>query len=219
MKNSKRMISTFLMLFFYSIAMAYAESAVVVYLRKIYYPDGFTLPLQPMPFQSMWVEIFREAATLVMLLSVAMLAGKNRIQRIGSFIFCFGIWDIFYYVWLKALLDWPAGWLEWDVLFLIPAVWLGPVLAPVLVSLGLIGTGILIFHSDLQGKPFSAGWTEWLLILTGCGIIFLSFIIQGDPESVDLSGMRYPWWMFVAGYAIALVGVVRMIFCVNMKRS
>jgi hypothetical protein len=38
-------IKTIIWLAVFSMAMGYLESAVVVYLRKLYYPDGFKFPL------------------------------------------------------------------------------------------------------------------------------------------------------------------------------
>ena len=35
-------------LLLYAVAMGYLEAAVVVYLRAIYYPEGFSFPLKPM---------------------------------------------------------------------------------------------------------------------------------------------------------------------------
>jgi hypothetical protein len=45
----------------YAVAMAYVESAVVVYLRALYYPHGFDLPLVPMPPAMVAIETGREA--------------------------------------------------------------------------------------------------------------------------------------------------------------
>ena len=84
----------------YAVAMAYLESAVVVYLRAIYYPHGFDFPLAPMPPGMAAIEIGREAATLIMLLGVAALAGADRWERFLAFCVAFGVWDIFYYAWL-----------------------------------------------------------------------------------------------------------------------
>ena len=83
----------------------------------------------------------REAATLVMLLGVAMLAGTDRWDRIALFCIAFGVWDIAYYVWLWVFLRWPPSLLTWDVLFLIPVPWVGPVVAPVIVSVVMIVGG------------------------------------------------------------------------------
>ena len=119
-------------------AMAYLESAVVVYLRALYYPSGFDFPLVPMDRSLVFTEVWREAATLIMLLAPAAILTRSRMERFAWFCFGFGVWDIFYYVWLKALLDWPADLLSRDLLFLIPVPWVGPVWAPCAISLGLI---------------------------------------------------------------------------------
>src|SRR5690606_3193495 len=79
-------------------------------------------------------EIGREAATLVLILTAAWLFGRSRQERVAYFLVIFAVWDVFYYVWLKVLLNWPASIMDWDILFLIPAVWASPVLYPVLVS-------------------------------------------------------------------------------------
>jgi len=123
---------------FFAIAMAFVESAVVVYLRELYYPEGFNFPLVLLPGRIALTEFLREIATLIMLLGIGFLAGRNFRQRFAWFIYSFAIWDIFYYVFLKLILDWPSSWLTWDILFLIPVIWTGPVLAPVLVSLTMI---------------------------------------------------------------------------------
>jgi hypothetical protein len=98
----------------------------------------------------MVIEITREFSTLLMLFSVAWISGRNFLQQLSVFLFLFGIWDIFYYVALKIFLDWPGSFLTWDLLFLIPITWLGPVLAPVICSVVMILTafifsGIILF--------------------------------------------------------------------------
>jgi len=121
----------------YAVAMAYVESAAVVYLRGIYYPHGFEFPLTPMSPSMAAIEIGREAAPIVMLLGVAALAGEDRWERFLAFCFSFGVWDLFYYGWLWTFIRWPPSLFTWDVLFLIPVPWAGPVLAPVLISVAL----------------------------------------------------------------------------------
>ena len=75
------------------------------------------------------VEIAREAATIVMLLCVAFIAEKTRRGRFACFMLVFGVWDIAYYLWLWATLSWPPSLFTWDILFLIPLIWTGPVIA------------------------------------------------------------------------------------------
>ncbi len=123
----------------FAVGMAYVEAAVVVYLRLLYYPDGFhieaALAQSVAPSNVLSIEIGREAATLVMLAAVAWLAAKRSWwERLAYFVWTFAIWDILYYVWLYVLLRWPPDLMTLDVLFLIPRVWVAPVLLPVAVS-------------------------------------------------------------------------------------
>ena len=93
----------------YAVAMGWLEAAVVVYLRMLYYPGGFTFPLKVMPWSVAWVEIAREAATLLMLVAVGILAGRNRLERFGYLLYAFGLWDIVYYLGLQLAIGWPGG--------------------------------------------------------------------------------------------------------------
>src|SRR5258706_13054156 len=104
----------------FSIAMGFLEAAVVVYLRKIYYPEGFRFPLAMMDPQLATIELLREASTVIMLAGVGILAGRSPQQRLALFFAAFSIWDLLYYVFLKLLLRWPESFFTWDILFLIP---------------------------------------------------------------------------------------------------
>ena len=146
-------------------AFAFIESAVVVYLRAIFYPDGFTFPIPdftkfPDVKFYLLTEIGREAATIVLIFTSSYLMAKKLRNRIAYFLIIFATWDIFYYVWLKVLLDWPASILDFDILFLIPGVWAGPVLAPVLTSILMICIGALL----LTTKPVTITKLSWALM-------------------------------------------------------
>lgn len=104
------------------------------------------------------IETSREAATIIMLISVAIIAGKNRKQRIGAFLISFACWDISYYVFLKIFVNWPASLMTKDVYFLIPVTWIGPVITPLIIS-----TALLIIGAKLYLHPESkipAKWNE-----------------------------------------------------------
>jgi hypothetical protein len=206
MNSLKRFIPTFLILILFSATMAYLESVVVVYLRSLYAGDGSILELTRLSARIIRIEIFREAATIIMLMSISMLAGHSRMQRMGVFSFCFGLWDIFYYLWLKILLDWPAGLLDVDILFLIPGPWIGPVLAPLLISAGLIGFGILLFIRDRSEIPIRNSWLAWVLILGGCVLMVESFLVHNHHVFESLDHIRYPWELFISGMAVAIGG-------------
>ncbi|MGO9512913.1 MAG: hypothetical protein ACLP2F_04620 [Steroidobacteraceae bacterium] len=89
------------------------------------------------------LEAFREAATILMLFSIAFLSsGIPRVQT-AVFLWAFAIWDIVYYAGLWATIRWPVAITDSDVLFLIPVPWFSPVWFPLLVS-GLVITAVLL---------------------------------------------------------------------------
>ena len=131
----------------WAIAFALVEAMVVVYLRRLFglqYRLTFTPADFRYPRAYLGYEQAREAATMVMLLGVGYLAGRTWLQRLAFWLFAFGVWDIFYYVWLWVLLRWPSSPGTRDLLFLIPREWWAPVWQPVLASLGFIAVAVLI---------------------------------------------------------------------------
>jgi len=160
----------------FAIAMGFLEAVVVVYLREIYYPDGFGFPLSRIEPGIFGVELIRELTTLVMLVSIGLLAGKSKNEKFAFFLFAFGIWDIFYYLGLKLFLNWPASLFTWDILFLIPVTWIGPVMAPVICSLTMIAMGTGILWIESKGRRFKFGLTAWVTILFGTVLVFASFV-------------------------------------------
>jgi hypothetical protein len=168
--------SLYFWLVLFAVAFACVEASVVVYLRALYYPEGFSFPLKPMSAPNAATEIVRECATLVMLAAAGWLAGRKRWERFAFFMIAFGVWDIFYYVWLKILVNWPASLLEYDVLFLLPFPWIGPVIAPVLVSLALIGSGALIVSRFSRGGGFKPSVMSWVFGGIGVGFLLFSFL-------------------------------------------
>jgi hypothetical protein len=200
-------------LLLYAAAMAYVESAVVVYLRALYYPRGFTFPLAPMPPGMAAIEIGREAATLLMLLGVAMLAGAQRRERMLAFFVSFGVWDVFYYAWLWVFLGWPPSLLTWDILFLIPVPWIGPVLAPVIVSLGLVAGGVALLRWEGTAHAAEFSRDVMLLMLAGAVLILLSFTLDFEVAVRQLPPPAFHWGLFCVGTALASAG-----FLLSLRR-
>jgi hypothetical protein len=192
----------------YAVAMAYVESAVVVYLRAIYYPQGFTFPLAPLPPGMAATEIGREAATLVMLLGVAMLAGRERWERFLAFCVSFGVWDLFYYVWLWLLIGWPPSLFTWDVLFLIPVPWIGPVLAPVIVSVLLVVGGLLLWRKGARGEPVRFPIPLRILALTGALLVLGSFVLDFRLVLRQMEPPPFRWGLFGFGVSLGVVALV-----------
>ena len=166
---------TFLWVTVFAIAMGFLETAVVIYMRLLLYPKGFAFPLAPIPSSLILVEILREAATIIMLLGIGVLAGKNAISRFAWFIYSFAIWDIFYYVFLKLLIHWPESLMTWDILFLIPTTWVGPVITPIITSLTMILLAILILITDWKKKNAKLNIREWSLLIIGSLVLIISF--------------------------------------------
>jgi len=194
-----------------AIAMANVETMIVVYLRRLYYADGFAFPLVIIDTSTMISEIIREACTLVMLATFGLAAGRTHAGKLAYFLIGFGLWDIFYYVWLKIILNWPASLLTWDVLFLIPVPWVGPVLAPVTVACTMVGMGLIILWLETQGSVLPAGKRVWLAQIVAALIIILSFTIDVVPR-LDAAGSAlaqwvpttYRWGMLMLGQALAI---------------
>ncbi|MBN2287826.1 MAG: hypothetical protein JXQ83_00740 [Candidatus Glassbacteria bacterium] len=193
----------------FSVAMAYLESAVVVYLRALHYPEGFGFPLVPIEPGRAVVEIGRELSTLAMLVAVACLAARTFYRRFAVFCITFGIWDIFYYFWLKVLLDWPQSLLTWDVLFLVPLPWIGPVLSPLLVSVSLIIGGWLILRRTGSGGRFAPNWREWAIDLGGALLILLSYTCDLEATLSFAMPRPYRWELLLVGLAAGYYALAR----------
>ena len=170
-----RLRNTFILVILFSIAMALLESSVVVYIRELLYPEGFGFPLVEMKPMLAITEISREAATIIMLVMVGILAGRTFIQRFAWFIFCFAVWDIFYYVFLKLLIGWPETLLDWDVLFLIPVTWTGPVISPLIVCIYMLYLSVLLLIQSNRGIEIIIRNYEYVLLLTGSVILIIAF--------------------------------------------
>ena len=197
----------------YAIAMAWVESAVVVYLRT---PIDRVIPYQadPLPLSVGfgWIELVREVATLVMLLTVGWLAGRNGRGRLGYTVIAFGVWDIFYYIFLIPMCGWPQSPLDWDVLFLIPLPWWGPVLSPVLISLVMIIGGVMAALGEHFHNPAWPRWQAWVLNGCGIGLALYAFmttaleVIQSGEEAIRQAlPVSFNWPLF--GLALVLLAV------------
>ena len=192
----------------FAIAMAYLESAVVVYLRALYYPRGFDFPIVPMPGNMVGVEVAREAATIVMLFVAGRLGAATGWQRFAGFMFLFGVWDIFYYVWLKVLLAWPASLGTWDILFLIPVPWLGPVWAPIVISISLILAALAIEHTVKRGRTIRVIVLERIALVAAGLLVILSFTLDWKLAMTGGRPERFPAAIFWAGEVLGLAVLV-----------
>jgi hypothetical protein len=194
--------------FVFAVAFAFVESAVVVYLRALYYPEGFFFPLRILATSHISVELSRELATMVMIAAVAMLARTRAWERFGFFIFIFGIWDIFFYLWLKVCINWPLSLLDWDILFLIPIPWISPVIAPVLVALILAICGGIIVVRSGHGITMRLTALPVALWLCGTAVILYSFVVDTGATLGGLMPRPYHYELLGIGLALYIAAFV-----------
>jgi len=169
----------------YAIAMAYLEAVVVVYLRALLgLTDITAVDVSLGPYGL--VEIGREVATVVMLAAVGWMAGRHAKERWAYGLFAFGLWDIAYYVWLKLLIDWPASLLGWDLLFLIPLPWWGPVLAPALIAVLICVAAVLAVVWMARGQRL--GITPFRLASVVGGALLALYVFMSDAIRAVLAG-------------------------------
>ncbi|MFY9151610.1 MAG: hypothetical protein WAO52_06340 [Prolixibacteraceae bacterium] len=168
--------SNFIWIGVFGIAMGALEAIVVVYLRQIYYPTGFEFPLKFIDPKMVMVEWLREIATILMLVAVGIITGKNRLEKFSYFLYAFAIWDIFYYLWLFILLGWPSSLFTWDILFLIPVTWIGPVLAPVICSFTMILLSVVFIFNKSAKSELKLKSVEWGLLFSGVILILYTFM-------------------------------------------
>ena len=210
----------------FATAMAWVESAVVFYLRTMI--DRIQ-PYQPNPLPEFrgfeLAEIVRELATMIMLATVGWLAGRTTRSRIGYSLVAFGVWDIGYYAFLKILCGWPATLLDWDLLFLIPLPWWGPVLAPMLIAALMILWGTLA--SQFERNDWS-GWSNkrtWLFCGLGIALGLYVFMVdairvagQGEAALRNSLPETFNWPVFILALALMsapVVEAVRQVFSKN----
>lgn len=203
----------------FAIAMAWVESAVVFDLRTMvdrlepYRADPLPLVGKLGP-----VELVREFATLVMLFTAGVLAGKTWRARWGYTLVAFGVWDIFYYVFLKVMCGWPHSLLDWDILFLLPLPWWGPVLAPVLIALLMIAWGTLA--TQFEPKPFSRVSTRVTWVLAFAGVLLALYVFMSDALRVADQGVEvirkvlpveFNWPLFLVALGLMAVPLARLL--------
>lgn len=201
----------------FAVAMAWVESAVVFDLRTFvnriepYQADPLPLIGRLGP-----VELVRELATMIMLFTVGVLAGKTWRQRWGYAALAFGVWDIFYYVFLKVMCDWPHSLLDWDILFLLPLPWWGPVLAPMLIAALMISWGTLVTQFEHSHPPALSNLHVW--ITTFLGMFLALYVFMTDAMRVANQGVavirnvlpeHFNWPLFLVALLLMSAPVVQ----------
>jgi hypothetical protein len=192
----------------YAIAMALMEAIAVVYIRGLLRITNDHVALGPY----VTMEMCREAATLVMLVAVGWLAGRRGFDRLAYGMFAFGLWDIWYYVWLKVLTGWPETLLSWDVLFLIPLRWWGPVLSPILMAALICTSAVLMVIRIERGQRLELDPVRIGSLVAGGLLALYVFmsdslyaLLQGRSDWDTLRPEPFKWPLFLV--ALALMGL------------
>ncbi|WP_376788454.1 hypothetical protein [Thermoflexus sp.] len=198
-----------LILSLFTVAMAYVESAVVVYLRQVY---GITDLLRDTPVRPDWltpIELGREIATLVMLFTAGSLAGRTPAARWGLFLYAWGLWDILYYAWLRVFIGWPVSLEDWDLLFLIPLPWWGPVWAPMLAAALMMGVGVRMARRSEAGRVIRPDRLS--VAIGGIGTLIALYTVMAPalhalPGGLDAIGRARPTefqgWLYLLGWGL-----------------
>jgi hypothetical protein len=200
----------------FAVAMAWMESATVIYLRTLV---GRIEPYQarPLPISVglSETELVREAATLVMLLAVGLLAGRTWRSRLSYAMIAFGVWDILYYVFLAIIGGWPRSIMDWDVLFLIPLPWWGPVLSPTLIAAMMVIGGTLVSQYDEPDRPMWPRRWAWVLNILGvllALVVFMTDAIQASPGGIeairDVLPTSFNWPLFIVALILMAAPIV-----------
>jgi hypothetical protein len=218
MKTNQTNLSRWWTVVFFAVAMAWVESAVVFYIRT--HVDRIE-PYQPDPLPLIGtlgpVELMRELATLIMHFTVGVLAGRTWRARVGYMVIAFGVWDIFYYVFLKLMCGWPHSLLDWDILFLLPLPWWGPVLAPVLIALLMIFWGTLASQFERTHPLPLSNWGVWVLNFIGVALALYVFmadavrVLGGGVDALrNLLPVYFNWPLFGVALALMAAPVVKL---------
>jgi hypothetical protein len=97
MNRPARARTRWLLVVVFAIGMAWVEAASVYYLRvMVDRLDPYQANPLPIGGELEQVELVREVATLVMLLTIGTLAGRTARTRLGYTAIAFGVWDVSY---------------------------------------------------------------------------------------------------------------------------
>jgi hypothetical protein len=199
----------------FAIAMAYFESAVVVYLRAMYGIKDLIRDTNLVADAYTFIEIGREAATLIMLFMIGLIAGNTWPKKISYSILAFGVWDIFYYIWLYIFIQWPKSLFDWDILFLIPLPWWGPVITPVIISVLLITISYLIII-ETNFKITLFDYTAFSLSILTILYVFMEdgikVILFSGGNLTEVRPTSFNWIVFLIAYFVMILISVKVFY-------
>jgi hypothetical protein len=223
MSNLKR----WLVVVVFAAAFAWVESAAVTYLRiHVGRIDPYQTNPLPLANDLGRIELVREVATLIMIVSIGYLAGRNRHTRTAYAALTFGVWDIFYYLFLWITVGWPHTLIDWDVLFLLPLPWWGPVIAPLAIAAIIVLASTLVALFD---NPEGEVWPTrkaWSLCLPGVVLALIVFmqdalraLPHGERAIRDALPTSFAWPFFGLALLLMSAPIVDLLMQIRSIRS
>jgi hypothetical protein len=209
----------------FGIVFGYVEAAAVTYVRVGYqpihqrlHPDTAPDDLFPLITLDQWaheghpyvqqplLEVAREVGTLLVVALVAAGGARDVRQWFAGFVLAFGVWDVFYYLWLAVLIGWPRSLLDWDLVFAFPVPWASPVLAPLLVAVTMVAAGVVFLWREASGRPVRPRPVHWAAVLGGGLVAVVAF--WWDWRNTLEGGVpnTFNWPLFALGLGLGVVG-------------
>ena len=226
MKRLSRRRQTWIFVVLFAIGMAWVESACVYYLRVLVdRVEPYQANPLPLAGHLGGIELVREAATLLMLITVGAVAGRSIRARLGYLAIAFGAWDIFYYVFLRMMDEWPRTLFDWDILFLLPLPWWGPIIAPMSIAALMIVGGTLATQTTAMQviSPFTR--RMWHLCCVGIALglyVFMADAIAAVAAGADptkLLPQSFNWFAFAVAFALMAAPIVSTVWEMPRRRA
>jgi hypothetical protein len=163
------------------------------------------------------VESYRELATLILLISFSLVAARSMVFRLLIFLLAFAVWDLAYYLVLYLYLGWPQSLLTYDILFLIPTLWVAPVLCPVLVSSGTFLFSSLLIYLGNRRPLNSISVLHFMPLMAGVLLMAYSFMAEAEHYLAGGLPPRFSWWAFMLGYGFSLLSIAHYTYSISRR--
>jgi hypothetical protein len=107
--------------------------------------------------------------------------------------------------------------LDWDILFLLPMPWWGPVLAPVMISALMIFWGTLTTQFEHTAALALSNARVWFLNFAGVALalyVFMADTLAAAPQGLkavcDVVPEKFNWPLFLVAWLLMAAPVLQM---------
>ncbi len=113
---------------------------------------------------------------------------------------------------MRLQLGWPDSLFSYDILFLIPTLWVSPVICPILISLSLVGYATwLMALARRRGMPMPS-LIHCTLIAGGAGLVLFSFIENAEYYRQGGLPPQFSWPAFAVGYVLSTTVAIHYLY-------